>query len=112
MAAKTEHFNGVRNDAKSPAWAERPTAAHIANPHQPPHHRGNTYATGYDRPWYAPTDDLDRANLLSQLDGALLYAQQIAKSLGTETDDYETSIVCVRGRAKSERRAILEGCRI
>ena len=74
-------------------------------------HRGNTNPS-YAKPWHAPTDDLDRANLLSQLDGALMHAQNIAKSLGMATDDYETSIVCVRDRARQERDNILNGCRL
>ena len=33
------------------------TPEYIANPQQPPHHRGNTYGSGYNRPWFGPVVD-------------------------------------------------------
>lgn len=86
------------------------TPAYIANPKQPPHHRGNTYATGCDRPWYPPMKDQRRVGQLDALYGSLCAARSIAGGLGTATDDYETSIRCLLDRVSAEKCAILDGC--
>ena len=86
-----------------------PTPEYIKSPKQPPHHRGNTYASGYDRPWFGPVDDAERVLMLAQLEGALLGAQLIAQQLGQHPRDYEITIRCLREDARKERRTITEG---
>ena len=87
------------------------TPVYITDPKQPPHHRGNTYSTGYDRPWFGPVDDAERAQKLTEMIGALSVAMAPAGVLGTATDDYATSIQCIIERAQQERRTITEGCK-
>ena len=84
------------------------TPEYIANPHQPPHHRGNTNAS-QGRPWFGPENDQQRLGQLQALYGALCVAHTIALGLGTATDDYETTILCLLDRATKERRAIMDG---
>ena len=85
------------------------TPKYVTTPQQPPHHRGNTYASGYDRPWFGPGDDAERAQKLTEMIGALSVAMAPATVLGTATDDYATSIQCIIERAQQERRMITEG---
>ena len=87
------------------------TPAYIANPTDHPAWRGNTYATGYGRPWMAPTNDQERLGHLQALYGALCVVKTMAAGLGTATDDYETSIQGLLERVSGEKRAILEGCK-
>ena len=86
------------------------TPDYIANPQQPPHHRGNTEPS-YSRPWFISLEESERVNRLSEMIGALSVAMAPAGSLGTATDDYATSIQCIIERAQQERRTIIEGCK-
>lgn len=90
------------------------TPEYIAKPKDHPAHRGNTYATGCDRPWYPATPEYnERADKLLELRGSLIGALAISKGLlsGSQLGEYQTTIECMLKRIMDERRAILEGCK-